>query len=98
MEASRVCQADKHDKEREALVPRIMTGKKSMRNSRRLRDWVKIPGAITSEKHPPTIKFYVSRDVNHAVPQDYCSGLMLAAESAGKYAELGQRAGLGSCD
>ncbi|GJR95831.1 hypothetical protein Tco_0268005 [Tanacetum coccineum] len=82
MEASRVCQADKHDKEQEALVPRIMTGKKSMRNSRRLRDWVKIPGAITSEKHPP----------------NYYSGLMLAAESAGKYAELGQRAGLGSCD
>ncbi|GJS38725.1 nucleotide-diphospho-sugar transferase [Tanacetum coccineum] len=38
MEASRVCQADKHDKEHKALVPRILTDEKSMRNRGRLRD------------------------------------------------------------
>ncbi|GJW14348.1 hypothetical protein Tco_0018481 [Tanacetum coccineum] len=39
MEASRVCQVDKHDKERETLVPRILTGEESMRNGGRLHDW-----------------------------------------------------------
>nr|GFA02843.1 hypothetical protein [Tanacetum cinerariifolium] len=76
MEALRVCQANKHDKEREvslyytklnyekeddvtlhfldvqALVPRILTGERGMRNSGRLCDREKIPGAITTEKHP----------------------------------------------
>ncbi|GKB09477.1 hypothetical protein Tco_0837789 [Tanacetum coccineum] len=50
MEAPHVCQADKHDKEREALVPHILTSEKGMRNSGRLCDRVKIPGAITAEK------------------------------------------------
>ncbi|GJR40217.1 hypothetical protein Tco_1215901 [Tanacetum coccineum] len=52
MEASRVCQADKLDKERETLMPRMLTDKKSMRNRRWSRARVKIPRAITSEKHP----------------------------------------------
>ncbi|GKC01234.1 hypothetical protein Tco_0987370 [Tanacetum coccineum] len=52
MEASQACQADKHEKERESLVPRMLIGKESMWNGRRLRDRLKIPRAITSEKHP----------------------------------------------
>ncbi|GJV52607.1 hypothetical protein Tco_1448348 [Tanacetum coccineum] len=51
MEASRVCQADKHDKEREALVPCILTGEKSMRNRGGLRDRVKIFSVATLEEH-----------------------------------------------
>ncbi|GKD01982.1 hypothetical protein Tco_1172256 [Tanacetum coccineum] len=42
MEASRVCQADKHDKERESLVPHMLIGKKCMRNWRGLRDRVNV--------------------------------------------------------
>nr|GEW67886.1 hypothetical protein [Tanacetum cinerariifolium] len=35
-----------------ALVPRILTGEKSMRDSGRFRDRVKISSAITTEKNP----------------------------------------------
>ncbi|GJW16992.1 hypothetical protein Tco_0024428 [Tanacetum coccineum] len=34
------------------LVPRILTGEKSMRNVGGLRNWVKVASAITAEQHP----------------------------------------------
>nr|GEX14085.1 hypothetical protein [Tanacetum cinerariifolium] len=35
-----------------ALMPRMLTNKESMRDMRWSCDWVKIPSAVTSEKHP----------------------------------------------
>ncbi|GJS26378.1 hypothetical protein Tco_0486998 [Tanacetum coccineum] len=66
MEASRVCQAEKHDKEWESLVPRMLTGKKCMRNWRGLRDRVKIPHAISSKKHLTSGIGYSLKDKNKA--------------------------------
>ncbi|GKB96558.1 hypothetical protein Tco_0982695 [Tanacetum coccineum] len=34
------------------LMPRMLTNKESMRDRRWRYDWVKIPRAVTSEKHP----------------------------------------------
>ncbi|GJW06532.1 protein kinase-like domain, concanavalin A-like lectin/glucanase domain protein [Tanacetum coccineum] len=51
MEASRACQAGKHDKGQETLVPRSLLGKKGTRKGRGLSDGVKIPCAITVEKN-----------------------------------------------
>ncbi|GJU75059.1 hypothetical protein Tco_1266464 [Tanacetum coccineum] len=95
MEASRVCQADKHDKEREALVPCIFdTGDKSMEEAR-------VAGAVRTRgenshlypcsnywKDPKaSLKFHVPHDWDPTVPSSYWAELIRPVEPMNNVAD-----------